>query len=217
MSILDRFRDPVSGLTHLVGAGLGACGLVYMATRTIASGGSGANLAAVLIYGVSLVLLYLASATYHLLIVPDGTRLLLRRIDHAIIPVFIAGTYTPFCVIALKGTVGTAVLVTIWALALGGMAKSIFWIHAPRWLTAGLFVLMGWVVVAAAYQLYQSVSPLSFWLVFGGGVLYSIGALVYSLKWPDPFPPHFGFHEIWHLFVLAGSTCHYFSILELPL
>ena len=207
------FRDPVSGLTHLAGAVFGAVGLVYLLLLTRA--GETSVIVAVTIYGVSLILLYAASATYHLLQVPDGTRAFLRRIDHAMVPVFIAGTYTPFCMLALKGALGVTVLVVVWILALAGLFKSIYWLHAPRWITAGLFVLMGWMIVGAAYPLSQAISSLALGLTFGGGVLYSLGAAIYAKKWPDPWPGIFGFHEVWHLFVLGGSACHYVAVLSL--
>jgi hemolysin III len=214
MSSLYRlFRDPVSGLTHLAGALFGLVGVVYL--LAVSQAKDSRTLAAIGVYGVSMVLLYLSSSTYHLVRARDAVRVRLRQLDHSMVPIFIAGTYTPFCEIALKGTTGTVILSIIWALALGGLLKAIYWVHAPRWLTAGLFVLMGWVIVLAVYPLYQSVTGQVFALVVAGGVAYTVGALIYAMKWPDPWPPHFGFHEIWHLFVLIGSALHYAAVLAL--
>lgn len=214
MSSLYRlFRDPVSGLLHLAGALLGVVGLIYL--LAVSHARDSRTLSAIGVYGVSMVLLYASSSTYHLLRARDALRLRLRQLDHSMVPIFIAGTYTPFCEIALKGTTGTLILSIIWALALGGLLKGVYWVHAPRWLTAGLFVLMGWVIVLAVYPLYQSVTGQVFALVVAGGVAYTVGALIYAMKWPNPWPPHFGFHEVWHLFVLAGSALHYSAVLAL--
>lgn len=213
MTFFSRFRDPVSGLTHLAGALLGLGLLALLVTRPpLQAEGASLSLA---IFGLSLVLLYSASAAYHLLKVSDKARLTLRRLDHSMVSVFIAGTYTPFCVITLKGTLGTAVLAVIWTLTIVAVLKSFLWLHSPRWVTVGLYILMGWVVVVAVYPLYQALSPSGFWLLLGGGLFYSFGALIYAVKWPDPWPPAFGFHEIWHVFVLAGSACHAVAVLGL--
>lgn len=210
---LKLFRDPVSGLTHLLGAALGVAGLVFLVLHTEAR--ESRVFMAVAVYGVSMVLLYASSAAYHLLNVAPERRARLRQLDHAMVPVFIAGTYTPFCLIALNGWIGDAVLIAVWGLALGGLLKSLFWIHSPRWITAGLFVLMGWLIVVAAVPLAKAVTPETFVYILSGGVAYTLGAAIYAKKWPDPWPPSFGFHEIWHLFVMAGSTLHFLAILRL--
>ncbi len=213
MSVLARFRDPVSGLTHLAGALFAALGLVYL--LVVGRDAEPRTVAAVAVYGVSMILLYLSSATYHLLRVSPERQLLLRRLDHSIIPVFIAGSYTPFCVVALKSDLGMLMLVVVWALAAFGLFKSLFWIDAPRAVTAGIYVVMGWLVLFVILPLARAVSAPVFGLIFAGGALYSVGALVYAKKRPDPWPPVFGFHEIWHLFVLGGSACHYAAVLSL--
>lgn len=204
-------RDPVSGLTHLLGAIVGLVGLCFLLAK-IPPSEDARTIIAALVFGASLVLLYLSSAAYHLLHVSDATRLTLRRIDHALIFTLIAGTYTPFCLVTLRNSAGLWILWTVWITAIVGFFLSVFWIHAPRWLTTALYLLMGWFIVIDFKSLYQTLSsPALAWLV-AGGLSYSLGAVVYALKKPDPFPPHFGFHEIWHLMVLAGSTCHFISI-----
>ncbi len=207
------FRDPVSGLTHLAGAvlsAIGMIGLVYgswdMGPRVIS---------AMVIYGVSMILLYLASSVYHLLHVSDSVRLTLRRVDHAMIPIFIAGSYTPFCMIALNDSLGYSILVSVWVLTIAGLLKSIFWIHAPRWVPAVLYVIMGWLSLIMITPLWHGLTGSGFWCLILGGLSYSVGALVYARKWPDPWPPVFGFHEIWHLFVLGGSIFHFAAIATL--
>lgn len=209
------FRDPISGLTHLVGALLSAFGLFYLVGISAPLGPRG--IASVAVYGVSMVMLYASSSTYHLLHVRTATRARLRQLDHAMVPVFIAGTYTPFCVIALPGILGHGVLIAIWTMAFGGLLKSIFWIHSPRWVTAGVFVVMGWLIVVAAYPLALAVGPDIVAYILAGGCAYTLGAAVYARKWPDPWPATFGFHEIWHLFVLVGSALHYVAVLTMLL
>jgi hemolysin III len=204
----------VSGLTHLLGAVLGAWGLVYLwmrgreheDPRLILSAG---------IFGTSLILLYSSSACYHLLDVPARWSLWFRRIDHCMIFLLIAGSYTPFCLIALWPSVGIRLLITVWVFALMGFTLSLCWIHAPRWLSTIVYLVMGWLVLTAATPLAEALNATAFrWLVVGG-LFYTVGAIIYAVKRPDPFPSVFGFHEIWHLFVLAGSTSHFISIAAL--
>jgi hemolysin III len=208
------FRDPVSGLTHLAGAFLGCAGLVYLVSQSPPKENPLATLAFA-IFGISVILLYSASALYHLLNISEDKRLVLRRIDHSMIFVLIAGTYTPFCLIPLRGTLGFSILAIEWLSVFAGLFLSTFWIHAPRKLTTVLYLVMGWVALFALYPLSQSLTQSGlFWLV-AGGLFYTVGAVIYAIKWPDPLPPHFGFHEIWHLFVLAGSISHFLAVASL--
>ena len=203
-------RDPISGLSHLAGALTGFGGLIYLLLQTIPTG-EPRRIAAALVFGISLVLLYLASAAYHLLHVSEGAQVVLRRIDHALIFTLIAGTYTPFCLVTMANSWGTELLMTIWSIAIFGLGLSLFWIGAPRWLTTALYLFMGWFIVLALPAM-KALPPVAmFWLIVGGGC-YTLGAVIYALKWPNPYPPHFGFHEIWHLFVLGGSTSHFLSV-----
>lgn len=209
-----RFRDPTSGFTHLAGCLLGVGGTIHLVARGL-SEGTIWHVLSFCVFGASLVLLYASSALYHLLDVSDEARLVLRRIDHTMIFVLIAGSYTPFFLVLLRTPFGIGLLSTVWVLSLGGILISIFWIQAPRRLKTSLYLLTGWLSILAIYPLSQALSPQGlFWLVTGG-LFYTVGAVIYALKWPDPCPPHFGFHEIWHLFVLAGSASHYLSVASL--
>lgn len=207
------FRDPVSGLTHLAGALLSAIGMIYLLYGSRSQ--EPRVISAMAIYGISMILLYLASSVYHLLHVSDSLRVTLRRVDHAMIPVFIAGSYTPFCIVALNDSLGYWILVSIWVLSIAGLLKSLFWLHAPRWVPALLYVIMGWISVIMIMPLWHALSNLGFWCLILGGISYTVGALIYAKKWPDPWPPVFGFHEIWHLFVLGGSIFHFAAIATL--
>jgi hemolysin III len=208
-----RFREPVNGLTHAGGALLAVLALVVL-VRVAAAANKTQHVVAFSIYGASLILLYTASAAYHLLPVAERLRLLLRRIDHMMIYVLIAGTYTPVCMIALPGAWGTAMLVSIWLLALAGMLFSAFWLDAPRWLSTSLYLLMGWLAVVGIVPLVQALNLEGLLWLFGGGVMYTGGAVMYGLKKPNPFPGTFGFHEIWHVCVLAGSFSHFMMMLR---
>lgn len=211
LPLIGRIKDPVSGLTHLAGAFLGFVGLIFLVAKGLKLGNYW-HVSSFSVFGLSLILLYSSSAFYHLLDVSPEARVIFRRIDHTMIFVLIAGSYTPFCLIPLRGPWGWSILITVWSLAILGLLLSIFWIDAPRKLTTALYLVMGWLMVFAIFPLSKAVSfSVLYWLA-GGGIFYSIGAIIYALKKPNPYPPHFGFHEIWHLFVLAGSLCHFLSI-----
>jgi hemolysin III len=168
-----------------------------------------------IVFGLSVVLMYASSATYHLLHVSDKTRAMLRRVDHTMIFLLIAGTYTPFCMIPLRDTYGVSILVLIWSLAVAGFFVKLFWMSAPRWFSTALYVGMGWISISVVYSLSQTLSSSGLISLFAGGIFYTVGAVIYAVKKPDPFPPHFGFHEIWHLFVLAGTASHFYSVMSL--
>jgi hemolysin III len=208
LTLLTRFKDPVSGLTHLGGAIFSIVGLVVL-IRYAERFGTVKHIVAFAIFGVALILLYTASALYHLLDVPEKISTLLRRIDHMMIYVLIAGTYTPVCVIGLTGDWGLSMLVTVWALAAAGIIMTVVWFGAPRWLTTAVYLLMGWLVVFAFYPLIYALPVGAItWLAIGG-LLYTVGAVVYGCKWPKINGQWFGFHEIFHLFVIAGSMGHF--------
>lgn len=208
------FRDPFSGLSHVIGALLGCAALGYLLNHSLANGDVRSSIPFA-IFGISVILMYSSSAAYHLLRVSESKIKLLRRIDHTMIFILIAGSYTPFCLIALKDSNGPWLLNAVWGIAIAGLGIKLFWMHAPRWLSTGLYLFMGWLAVSVLVPLSQTLTPEGLAWLLGGGLFYTVGAIIYAVKWPDPFAPHFGFHEIWHLFVLAGTTCHFFSIITL--
>lgn len=164
------------------------------------------------IYGLTLCAMFGTSAAYHRGRWSPSTSALLRRLDHSMIFAFVAGSYTPFAVIVLDETVGTAMLVVAWVGALAGIALSLGWIDAPRWVTAGAYVALGWASVIGLPQLLDRSGAGAVALLGAGGLLYTLGAVVYARKSPDPSPHHFGFHEIFHLFVVAAAITHYVAI-----
>lgn len=202
-----KLNDPVSGLTHFIGALMSIAGLVLLVVFA-AIKATAWHVVSFSIFGASLILLYSASTLYHWLPLKPRAREVLRTIDHMMIYVLIAGTYTPICLVAIRGGWGWSLFGSIWGLAILGIVLKAFWMDAPRWLYTSFYVFMGWLAAIAFYPLIQAVSWRGlFWLVTGG-LLYSVGAVIYGLKKPN-ISPHFGFHEIFHLFVMAGSISHF--------
>jgi hemolysin III len=208
-----RLREPVNGLTHLAGVLLACLGLLVLLARAT-SAGRADQIVAFGIFGLSLVALYSASTLYHLLPLSPPGIARLRQVDHMMIFVLIAGTYTPFCLLALEGAWRVGLLSMIWGLAVCGVLLKLFWMEAPRWLSVALYLGMGWVAVIAAPALFLAVPTGGMTWVLGGGLLYTAGALIYGLKRPNLVPGVFGFHELWHLFVVAGSSCHFWAVLH---
>ncbi len=210
--MLKSLRDPVSGYTHLGGAILSLVGAVLM-IRNGFQNQETVQIVGASIFGASLLLLYSASALYHLLPLSDKGIAILRRIDHMMIYVLIAGTYTPICLIALRERGGWALLTAVWTAALIGFAMKIFWFDAPRWFSTLFYVLMGAIVVGFLPLLSGILPGVAIGWIVAGGVLYIIGALIYATKLPIlNFSSWFGFHEVFHLFILGGSFCHFWMI-----
>ncbi|QGY39282.1 hemolysin III family protein [Pseudodesulfovibrio cashew] len=201
-------RDPLSGLTHLIGAVLAVFATIFLVLRAV-SPAMPWHIVTFSIFGGAMILLYTASTLYHWLPVSERGVRLLRRVDHSMIFFYIAATYTPICLIPLRGPWGWSLFGVVWGLALAGIGMKVFWLHAPRWLSTAVYLAMGWLVLVGIYPLCLALSvPALVWLV-AGGVVYSLGAVIYAFKWPDPLPRRFGFHEIFHLFVIGGSACHF--------
>lgn len=159
-----------------------------------------------LVFGLSMVELYTVSAIYHIGWWGGRRRKVLRAIDHANIFVLIAGTYTPICVNVLSGWIRVGVLVLIWVLALAGVASAVFTLKLPRWGSTALYIVMGWVALLPSPVLVAALPLMAIGLLVGGGVLYTVGAVAYALRRPNPFPRVFGYHEVFHLFVIAGGA-----------
>ncbi len=161
------------------------------------------------VFGITLILMYTSSFLYHGLCISEKALLTFRKIDHIMIFMVIAGSYTPLCLLPLRGPWGWSLFATVWSIAFVGIFLKIFFINTPRWVSTLIYLMMGWLCMVVIYPLVKVVDPIClFWLVLGG-VFYSGGALVYALKKPNPFPGKLGFHEIWHVFVILGSACHF--------
>lgn len=207
--MLKKLREPVSGLTHLAAAVVSAFGLALL--LVIGRGGA-AKIASLAVYGVSLVLMFSASASYHMVKSTPGVIRWLRKLDHSSIFLLIAGTYTPICLHFFTGFWKWGLLAVIWAIAAIGICVKMFILKAPHWLNAAIFLVMGWLSLAAIKEIIATMPPGALtWLVLGG-VFFTLGAVVYIAKKPNPWPGRFGFHEIWHIFVIFGCASHFILI-----
>ena len=206
-----RVKDPFSGFSHLAGAILsvaGLCLLVYYASMN----GTVWHIVSFSIFGASLILLYTASSIYHLLSVSEKSTRVLRKIDHMMIYILIAGTYTPVCLIPLRGGWGWSLLISIWGIAMAGIILKVLWFNAPRWLYTLFYLLMGWLIVIAFVPLVRTMPIAAMLWLIAGGLLYTVGAIIYGTKWPKLKSKVFGFHEVFHVFVLYGSFCHFWMM-----
>lgn len=218
--VREKDRDPYDGLrpwsaiTHGVGAALGVLGTALLLLRTAEQGSGWASAAAFLIYGLSMIGLYTASTLYHCLNTGVAGRIALRKYDHISIYFLIAGSYTPICLLTLPHDGGIPMLIAVWAVALAGTVMALLWIDAPRWITSGVYLFMGWMSLFMLPSLLRNMPPLGlFWLVLGGA-LYTVGGVLYAVKWPGRNNPRFGCHEIFHLFILLGSVAHFFLMYQ---
>jgi hemolysin III len=209
--VFRRIREPANGLTHLAGAAL-AFGALALLVRLALGTGSRSALVAFAIFGLSLVALYLASVAHHAL--PLGPVGIARslRVDHMMIFVLIAGTYTPFCLLALRDGWRWGLLAGIWGLAFAGIALKIGWMHAPVWLSTGLYVAMGWLALIAVPSFLAVVPLAGLAWILAGGLVYTGGAIVFATGRPRLRPGVFGAHALWHLLVIAGSACHVWAV-----
>jgi hemolysin III len=205
-----KLREPVNGLTHLFAA---AAALTGVAVLLVLSRDDTQRLISLLVYGFSLVLMFSASAAYHL--IGKGPRLnaLLRRLDHSAIYLLIAGTYTPICLYYFSGFWREPLLWIIWSMAALGILLKIFVVNTPRWITAGIYLIMGWTALAGIQEILAQLPAGALTWLFLGGFFYTAGAVIYILKKPDFFPGVFGFHEVWHIFVILGSASHFILVL----
>lgn len=212
--MIKKLREPVNSLTHWVGAFLAMIGLIVL---LIVGWSTPAKIISLTIYGVSLIGMFSASATYHMVQVKDKALEVFRKIDHSAIFLLIAGTYTPFCVNAFTGFWKWGMLAIVWSLAVIGIVVKIFYIRAPRWVNAGIYVLMGWLSVTAAGEMLSALPAWVFaWMIIGG-VVYTLGAIVYATKIFNFVPGVFGFHEVWHIFVLVAAAAHFVAVLGVAL
>ncbi|WP_240627371.1 PAQR family membrane homeostasis protein TrhA [Thermoflavimicrobium daqui] len=204
-----KMKEPVNTWTHFITFLAAIVGLVFL---ILLSYKNVSTLITMTIYGVSIILLYGASSLYHWVRTSPRKELILRKIDHCAIYLFIAGSYTPVFYHGLDGIWKWIMLPAVWVLALIGIFLKIWYIHAPRAVTASFYVSLGWIAVIPFAKLFQNLPVGAIILMFVGGIFYTIGAIIYATKCFNFFPNRFGFHEIFHLFVMAGSTVHFFMM-----
>jgi hemolysin III len=209
--MIRRFREPDNGLTHLAGALLAVAACVVL-VRLALQAGTTRHLIAFAIFGLSMVGLYTASALYHSLpLGPVGTDRLLR-LDCAMVFVLIAGSYTPFCLIALQDGWRWGLLTVVWGLAIGGSAFKLRRMDAHIWLSTALYLALGWMAIIAAPALVAAMPPGGIFWLAAGGLVYTVGAVIFALERPRLRPGVFGSHALWHLLVIVGSGCHVWAV-----
>lgn len=205
-----HIKEPGSAITHFIGMLMAIFAAVPLLIKA-AHEPSRIYVISLAIYAASLILLYAASTTYHTFDISKKVNTILKKIDHMMISVLIVGSYTPVCLIVLKGKTGIILLAIVWAIAIAGILIKAFWVYCPKWVSSVLYIGMGWTCVLAFTQILNNMSPAAFGWLLAGGIIYTVGGVIYALKLPIFNSRHknFGSHEIFHLFVMGGSACHF--------
>lgn len=198
-------EEIANSVTHGVGLGLSIAALVLLVVFAV-SGGGGWKLAAAIVYGLALILEFTASTLYHSFPQP-GVKHVFKVLDHAGIYLLIAGTYTPFLLVTLRDRGVWWMFVLVWGLAAAGIGAEAFWVYRPRWVSALVYLVMGWIVVGAIGPLTDALPVAGVWLLAAGGLAYTLGTVFYVLK-RVPY-----MHAVWHLFVLGGAVCHFLTVI----
>ena len=203
-------REPGSAITHFIGMMMAAFAATPLLIKSALSS-DGKSLLALNIFCLSMILLYGASATYHSLNISGKALRIFRKLDHMMIFVLIAGSYTPVCLMVLGGRLGYTLLAVVWAIALFGMTLKACWITCPKWFSSIIYIAMGWVCLGVFGPLWHVLPHAAFGWLLAGGIIYTVGGVIYALKLPIFNGKHefFGSHEIFHLFVMGGSICHF--------
>ncbi len=205
-----KIREPGSAITHFIAMLLALFSAAPLLVRTSLRSGS-TSLAAMSVFICSMILLYGASTLYHSINASGKIIRIFKKLDHMMIFILIAGTYTPVCLITLKGTVGFLLLAAVWGIALTGIIIKACWISCPKWFSSALYISMGWICLSVFGTLWKLLPHAAFFWLLAGGIIYTVGGIIYALKLPIFNARHkfFGSHEIFHLFVMAGSLCHF--------
>ena len=203
-------REPGSALTHFIAMLLALCAAVPLLVRAAVHSGV-KSLTAMTVFMISMVLLYAASTIYHSVNCSGRVQRIFRKMDHMMIFILIAGTYTPVCLLTLPKPSGLMLLAAVWGIALVGIFIKGFWITCPKWFSSVLYIAMGWSCLSVLGQLFSLLPLHAFLWLLAGGLIYTAGGIIYALRLPlfDARHPMFGLHEIFHLFVMAGSLCHF--------
>lgn len=203
-------KDPGSAITHFIGMVLAALASSPLLVLAAFHSDKSAVLA-LAVFALSMVLLYGASTVYHTFNISDKINQTLRKVDHMMIFILIAGSYTPVCMIPLKDSVGYPLLALVWGTAVAGMMIKAFWITCPKWFSSLIYISMGWLCVLAMVPLVKALPAAAFVWLLAGGIIYTAGGVIYAMKLPffNARHQYFGSHEIFHLFVMAGSLCHF--------
>lgn len=208
--ILTKIKEPGSAITHFIGMLMAVFAGIPLILKA-ASELKAIPLLSAIIYVSSMILLYFASTVYHTFDVSEKINRRLKKFDHMMISVLIAGSYTPICLLVLEKPLGYFLLALVWSFAAIGILIKAFWINCPKWFSSVLYIGMGWTCVLAFTQILNALSPAAFAWLLAGGIIYTIGGIIYALKLPifNNKHKHFGSHEIFHLFAMGGSACHF--------
>ena len=210
MKSQHHIKEPGSAITHFIGMLMAIFAAVPLLIKA-AHEPSRIYVISLAVYSASMILLYAASTTYHTFYISAKINTILKKWDHMMISVLIAGSYTPICLLVLKGKTGLILLAIVWSFAIVGILIKAFWVYCPKWVSSILYIGMGWTCVLAFTQILNSMSRTSFIWLLTGGIIYTVGGIIYALKLPIFNSKHknFGSHEIFHLFVMGGSMCHF--------
>lgn len=208
--VKNHIKDPGSAITHFIGMLMAIFAAVPLLIKA-ASEPERIYIISISVYAISLILLYAASTTYHTLDKSPRINTILKKIDHMMISVLIAGSYTPICLLVLPRPIGIILLSIVWSIAIVGILIKAFWVYCPKWVSSVLYIGMGWTCVLAFTQILNSMSTEAFLWLLAGGLIYTAGGVIYALKLPifNSRHQYFGSHEIFHLFVMGGSMCHF--------
>ena len=208
--IIKYIKDPGSAITHFIGMVMAIPAAIPLLIKA-ARQSDPLYIVAMGVYALSLILLYTASTAYHTFDRSERINTILKKIDHMMISVLIAGSYTPICLLVLEKKTGLVLLGIVWGIALIGILIKAFWVYCPKWVSSVLYIGMGWTCVLAFGQIFHAMSPAGFGWLLAGGIIYTVGGIIYALKLPvfNNRHKYFGSHEIFHLFVMGGSLCHY--------
>ena len=208
-----RLKDPASAITHFIGMVAAISAAPFLLERAAQTGQSRSIISS-LLFIVSMIMLYGASTFYHAIITNDRATLLLKKLDHIMIYFLIAGSYTPVCMLVLPSSIGTPLCLIVWGLAVAGLFLTAVWVDSPKWLNSTIYIAMGWLCIFAIRSIYHYMCSQAFFWLFMGGIIYTIGGVIYALKLPvfNKLHPGFGGHEIFHLFVMGGSLCHFIMV-----
>ncbi|WP_462133263.1 PAQR family membrane homeostasis protein TrhA [Peptostreptococcus stomatis] len=207
-----KLREPISSITHLIGGGLSILALVLLIVKQVLAPSINYNLfVSTIIFGASMILLYFTSGIYHAISArKEKLVLYMRKLDHSMIYVLIAGSYSPFCLYVLPRKTGIPVFVILWLIAIVGILMKILWINMPRILSSALYIGMGWVAIFVIKDLYINLIGPAFFLLVLGGLLYTIGGIIYAIKRPNI--KNWNFHDIFHIFIMLGSLAHFLLV-----
>lgn len=210
-------KDPISALTHFIGFVTAVFSMPVLLLHAVSNDVSLSGLASLSIFMLSMISLYGASAAYHTFNLSEHANKILKKIDHMMIFILIAGSYTPICIIVLSPQSGFRLLISVWGVAFIGIIFKALWVTCPKWVSSIIYIGMGWLCITAFKEIIATLPLIPFVWLLVGGIIYTVGGVIYALKLPvlQKFFKNFGAHELFHIFVMAGSFCHYMTMLNL--